>query len=263
MIDPQRLQFGLAEALDRPISGIELTPKIILLRLGMTFMLTLILSQLYRYTNREKRDSHVMMHSMVYIGTILSGAMMIIGTNLATAFGLLGAVSIIRFRTIVENSVDMSFIFLSIVIGISSGLGLFVHALVISVFVGTAMFLLNFVYKKKHPPNPNAVRLVVSVKRKVFQSREVTSLLEELGSEASLKSLQTKNKTVVLDFEMPVTEDSARNLRIMLDDLTAMDDSVRVKISKISARDFSNAGEDLQSVWLSGKKAPLSLDSKD
>jgi hypothetical protein len=50
---------------------------------------------------------------------------MLIGDNLARSFGLVGAVSIIRFRVAVKPPMDMAFIFLIIVLGMACGLGFY------------------------------------------------------------------------------------------------------------------------------------------
>ena len=241
MIDERYMQSGLMEVLDRPITGIELPPRVVLVRLGVTFALTFLLSQVYRFMNRQKADRHVMMHSMIYIGTVLSGAMMIIGTNLATAFGLLGAVSIIRFRTVVDNSVDMSFLFLAIVIGISAGLGLFVHAIVISIFVGTAMVVLHLAHERKRQPGSESFRLTFSVRRKAMKSKELQSLLTAVSAGAVLTSVKTKNKSIILDYEIPQIEIAKPEVVRNLELLSRLDDSVRIKISKAASHETGKA----------------------
>ena len=93
------------------------------------------LAEVYKIMNKSKRDNFVMMQSMVFISVILAGAMMVIGNNLAVAFGLVGAVSIVRFRMNVGSILDMSFIFLSIVIGMACGLGFYFIATIIAAIV--------------------------------------------------------------------------------------------------------------------------------
>lgn len=102
------------------------------------------LAEIYKMMNKSKRDNHLMMQSMVFISVILAGAMMVIGNNLAVAFGLVGAVSIVRFRMNVGSILDMSFIFLSIVIGMACGLGFYFIATVIAVFTGVLMISIHF-----------------------------------------------------------------------------------------------------------------------
>ena len=61
---------------------------------------------------------------------------MIIGNNLARAFALVGALSIIRFRTVVKDNKDTAYIFWALAVGMASGTGSYFLAL-----AGTAMIL--------------------------------------------------------------------------------------------------------------------------
>jgi uncharacterized membrane protein YhiD involved in acid resistance len=90
---------------------------------------------------------------------------MVIGSNLARAFGLVGAMSIIRFRTAVKDTQEIMFIFFALAVGMATGAGLSMIAVTGTIVVGgvaillsrmpTSMagrkeFLLQFVYRG-HP----------------------------------------------------------------------------------------------------------------
>jgi|TARA_B110000046_G_C12961210_1_gene384646 uncharacterized membrane protein YhiD involved in acid resistance len=60
--------------------------------------------------------------------------MLIIGSNIARAFALVGALSIIRFRNPVKDSRDVAFIFTSMAIGMASGTGFYLYALIFTLF---------------------------------------------------------------------------------------------------------------------------------
>ncbi len=68
---------------------------------------------------------------------------MVIGNNLARAFGLVGAMSIIRFRTAVKETQDIMFIFFALSIGMAVGVGLHVIALFSSIFIGIITYVLS------------------------------------------------------------------------------------------------------------------------
>ena len=66
-----------------------------LLQLLLSLILNLGLALLYNSLNKKRKKSHEMMHSMVYIGLIMTGAMLLIASNPIVAVGLFGAVSIV------------------------------------------------------------------------------------------------------------------------------------------------------------------------
>lgn len=74
---------------------------------------------------------------------ITSVVIMVIGNNLARAFGLVGAMSIIRFRTAVKEPLDIMFIFFSLAIGLAAGVGLFAVAIGGTIFIGIVLIVLT------------------------------------------------------------------------------------------------------------------------
>ena len=76
---------------------------------------------IYRRTHHGLSYSQAFVVSLVFVSVIACGAIMVIGSNIARAFGLVGALSIIRYRTVVKDTRDASFIFLSLVVGFACG----------------------------------------------------------------------------------------------------------------------------------------------
>ena len=158
----------LLEMMNNPAKAQDFTLLTSLFRLAYAFVLNLVLAITYKLLNSHKEDCHIIMHSIIYIGVIMAGAMMMISSNMVVAFGLLGAVSIVRFRTAVSNPIDMSFIFLGIVVGISCGLAFFMHALILTFFVGFLMLLLNKMKLGMAPPTSVNYEVNISFKKKHF-----------------------------------------------------------------------------------------------
>jgi uncharacterized membrane protein YhiD involved in acid resistance len=104
--------------------------------LGIAFLCGLFLSWLYRRTYRGASYSMTFDRSLVTLTIITAIVIMVIGNNLARAFGLVGAMSIVRFRTAVKDAQDLVFIFFSLAVGLASGVGLHALALVGTLFVG-------------------------------------------------------------------------------------------------------------------------------
>ena len=95
-----------------------------------------LLSWLYRRTYRGSSYSMTFDRALVTLTIITAIVIMVIGNNLARAFGLVGAMSIVRFRTAVKDAQDLVFIFFSLAVGLASGVGLHALALGGTLFVG-------------------------------------------------------------------------------------------------------------------------------
>lgn len=102
----------------------------VLISMACSFIITLV----YRFTYKGPGYSGNFVNSIIFLSVITSLVIMIIGNNLARAFGLVGALSIIRFRTAIKDTIDIVYIFLSLTIGMASGVGY--HRLAIT---GTAI----------------------------------------------------------------------------------------------------------------------------
>lgn len=105
------------------------------LGLLMAFILGQVAAWAYMFTHTGLSYSSAFVQSIVLLTVLISLAMMVIGSNIAIAFGLIGALAVIRFRNILKDTRDTAFIFFSLVIGMATGTGSIHLAL-----LGTAAF---------------------------------------------------------------------------------------------------------------------------
>jgi uncharacterized membrane protein YhiD involved in acid resistance len=89
--------------------------------LFLSFVLSLVIGWVYRLTHKGVSYSQQYVHTLVMMGTVVSLIMLIIGSNVARAFALVGALSIIRFRNAMKETRDVGFIFMVMAIGMAVG----------------------------------------------------------------------------------------------------------------------------------------------
>jgi uncharacterized membrane protein YhiD involved in acid resistance len=111
-----------------PITGLQ-----IILNIVVAVVCGFAISLVYRNTYRGPGYSIAFANSIVLLTMITSLVIMTIGSNVARAFGLVGAMSIIRFRTAVKDTQDIVYVFFALAIGMAAGGGYFNIA-----FTGTA-----------------------------------------------------------------------------------------------------------------------------
>ncbi|MBR9920594.1 MAG: DUF4956 domain-containing protein [Bacteroidetes bacterium] len=102
----------------------------------------LFISFIYRITYKGPSYSYTFVNALVLLTMITAIVMLVIGNNLARAFGLVGAMSIIRFRTAVRDTLDIVFIFFALSIGLAAGTGLSGVAIVSTLVVGLVIWVL-------------------------------------------------------------------------------------------------------------------------
>ncbi|MFC1610868.1 DUF4956 domain-containing protein [Myxococcota bacterium] len=89
--------------------------------LALSCVLSLVVTWCYRYTHRGTSYSQTYAQTLVILGMVVAMIMLVIGSNLARAFSLVGALSIIRFRNAVKETRDVGFVFLVMAVGMACG----------------------------------------------------------------------------------------------------------------------------------------------
>ena len=113
----------------------------IFLSLLLAFVLGQLAAWAYSFTHAGLSYSRTFTQSLVLITMLVSLVMFVIGNSLIAAFGLLGALAIIRFRNVLKDTRDTVFVFLSLVVGMACGTQRYLTAV-----VGTAVILLVATY---------------------------------------------------------------------------------------------------------------------
>lgn len=81
--------------------------------LMLSFILCLVLGFIYRYTHKGVSYSQSYVQTLVVMGVTIALIMLIVGSNIARAFALVGALSIVRFRNAMKETKDIGFIFMA------------------------------------------------------------------------------------------------------------------------------------------------------
>jgi uncharacterized membrane protein YhiD involved in acid resistance len=110
----------------------------------LSFVLGQLVAWIYTWTHRGMTWSRNMIHSIVMLSMIVTMVMMVVGDSIARAFGLVGALAIIRFRTVVRDARDTTFIFLALANGIAIGAGFPAAAVVGVSVIGLVAVMLNW-----------------------------------------------------------------------------------------------------------------------
>ena len=118
-------------------------PKDIVLNMTLGFCLGLVISFVYKATHKGLSYSQSFMLTIVFVTFIVSMVMMVIGNNLARAFALVGALSIIRFRTVIKDTKDTAYVFMALAGGMAAGTSSYFLAVSGTVIFVVISFLLH------------------------------------------------------------------------------------------------------------------------
>ena len=124
------------------ISAVYL-PQQIVINLFLSFVLGVVISVVYKKTHKGLSYSQSFMVTNIFVAVIVCMVIMIIGNSLARAFALVGALSIIRFRTVVKDTKDTAYIFWSLAAGMASGTSSYFLALAGTTIITLIAFSLH------------------------------------------------------------------------------------------------------------------------
>lgn len=116
----------------------------IVLALCSSTVYSFLLSKVYIHTHSGHSYSRAFVHSLVLVSITIALIMIIIGSNIARAFALVGAMSIVRFRNPVKDSRDLVFVFMSIAIGMASGTQFYSFAAIFTAFSIIVLLALHY-----------------------------------------------------------------------------------------------------------------------
>jgi len=120
-----------------------ITIKDVIGNMLVAMMCGFFIAFLYKYTYAGLNYSASFTVSLIMLTMITAVVIMVIGNNLARAFGMVGAMSIIRFRTAVKDASDIMFIFYALTIGLASGVKLYSIAILGTLLIGFVFYIIT------------------------------------------------------------------------------------------------------------------------
>ena len=134
--------------------------------------------------------------SLITLTVLTATVMTVIGNNIALSLGMVGALSIVRFRTAIKDSRDTTYIFWTSIVGICCGVGDYVVACVGSGVVFLVLLVLGRV------KNDNRILLIIRGARNMERRMEAI-VFDYFEAKAMLRVKNTSRESIELIYEMP------------------------------------------------------------
>jgi len=207
----------------------SITLKDVVANIIVAMICGITISMIYRYTYKGLSYSASFTVSLVMLTMITAVVIMVIGNNLARAFGMVGAMSIIRFRTAVKDAADIMFIFFSLAVGLACGVKLFSVAIFSTVFIGGIYIIiskLNFAVAKRRE------YLLQIVAKSTSDNNSFDSVLKKYCRRYKIVNAKTlgeeENETLELSFYVNLKNEN--NGRQMVTEIKKIDQVKHVNL---------------------------------
>jgi len=177
----------------------------ILLSLAVAFIIGIFIVYVYRKTFSGVVYSKSFSLCIILLAMVTAMIIRTISSNLALSLGMVGALSIVRFRTAIKEPTDTAFMFWSITAGIMSGAGLYIVSIIASLGIGLLYFLgytMGFKLSRQY---------LMIIKYNVNIDETILRAMNKLPK-TKLKSKSVSKDLVELTFEVELKDDDTRIL---------------------------------------------------
>lgn len=167
------------------LSNAQITLTTIVFSLLFSFFLGIIIAFVYKRTNQGFSYDSSFCFTLVMITVIVNAIMITIGSNIALSLGLIGSLSIIRFRTAIKNSMDMAFLFWCIAVGLAVGAYQYPTAIAVTIMVTIAILSFN---KSRFFFKTNTDYIITVNTNTTNSGKEIENILSERNLSWKMKS---------------------------------------------------------------------------
>ncbi len=183
-------------------TGSDMSSAQIIFALAMTCLIGLYIFAVYRLMTRKTFYSKNFAISLVALAIITASVILTIQSSIIVSLGMVGALSIVRFRTAIKEPMDLIFLFWSISTGIICGAGLAKIAVVSAILITAALFVLDMIPVAKTP-----MILIVNADCGEEISDSVLAKVKEFSKLVKIKSRNITGGQIDLVIEVKVSED--------------------------------------------------------
>ncbi len=180
----------------------------ILVVLLITSVLAVYIFFIYRILTRKSFYNKSFNISLTALALITAAVIITIQSSIVVSLGMVGALSIVRFRTAIKDPMDLVFLFWSISVGIICGAGLYEIAIVLSIIVTIAIFVLD------RFPVAKAPMILVVNSTDIKSEQNIMDVVTHFCKFPKVKSRNLSARQLDMVIEVRVKEESEMILKM-------------------------------------------------
>jgi uncharacterized membrane protein YhiD involved in acid resistance len=187
----------------------------------LSLFLALLICWVYQRTYKGLQYSRSFVFSLALLPCITSVIVMVIGGSLVRAFAALGALSLIRFRTAIKDTVDLAYVFLAITIGVCVGSGNFLIGVTVTVTLLGIIWMLSRFNFGSYYAHDYILRLLVNTSNGAETRHQ--EVLNRYVKKAVLLNMHTGTNNGVVELIYNVKLNQEAEHQLLLTELHAVD----------------------------------------
>jgi len=201
-------------------------------------LLGIVLSSVFIYTHRKEVYDKSFPATLLLLPLVIAVIIALVSDNLARAFSLAGVFTLVRFRTAIADSRDITYILTSVAIGLATALGYIHYALIITAFISLIFVVMNLLsgYQVAEPQ----AKLKILVPENMQYTNAFDDIFKKSLKNYRLQKVKTTDFGTMFELTYFIKMKKGFNQKQFLDDLRVRNGNLNISLSS----DFASLIED-------------------
>lgn len=210
-----------------PASGLDAATSLICT--GTSLALGILAAVLYRLGT--KRYSKSLAITLIVLPALVQTVIMMVNGSVGAGIAVMGAFSLVRFRSAPGSAKDISFIFYAMCIGLATGMGYIAFAVLLAVIVGAALAILSFIPAFKSDRKKKLLR--ITIPEDMNYTDAFTDIFDEYLTSNELVSVKTTAMGTLFDLRYEIVEKDASHEKELIDKLRTRNGNLTISIGLV------------------------------
>ncbi|MBQ6504017.1 MAG: DUF4956 domain-containing protein [Flexilinea sp.] len=213
--------------LDSIITGTEITAVSFLVCTAVSLFLGVLTAMLSMYENKPTQSFVI---TLAVTPAIVQVIIMLVNGNLGTGLAVAGAFGLVRYRSASASGKEISLIFLSMAIGLATGMGYVVLAVLFFLIVAAFIYMLQKIHFGASSENIRSLKITIS------ENLDYDGLFDDIFAEytnsAELEKVKTTNMGTLYELDYSITLKDDHKIKPFLDDLRCRNGNLNIVCGK-------------------------------
>lgn len=197
-----------------------------------SIFLGLAISLIYMKTNKKTGYSSGFTITLVMLPVIISIIILLVGNNVARAFSLAGAFSIIRFRSAPGDPKDISYVFFTLAVGLTCGMGYIGYAIIFTFILCALMLIIDLT--KFSAPKSRSMQLKITIPEDLNYEGVFDEILDKYNNSWSIARVRTRDFGALFELSYIIHMKPDANQKNFLDELRCINGNLNISLTLAS-----------------------------
>ncbi|HAZ06391.1 MAG TPA: DUF4956 domain-containing protein [Acetobacterium sp.] len=194
-----------------------------------SLLMGLFISVIYIKTRGKEGYSHGFTVTLIMLPAIIAIIILLVGNNIARAFSLAGAFSLIRFRSAPGDPIDISYVFFTLAVGLACGMGYIGYGMLFAVILCAVMVILSVTKYAK--PRVNMMQLKITIPEDIDFQNCFEDILEQYTQSYKLQRVKTTDFGSLFEIIYTIQPKDAMDQKAFIDQLRCRNGNLNIVLN--------------------------------